>query len=149
MQFVIFLRPCFVSETREKRSPKYLVSETWGAPFIIGLLRSLFYSSSIFSVNIIYTLKCKNDPSNIRCQALNSRPLDCKSSPLSLDQGSHPASVLHLGCLCFIAWATGRTFQGRTIIPLWYEQKHSCHSSLHIVLITISIIRYWESDSLH
>ena len=32
MQFVIFLRPCFVSETREKQSPKYLVSESRGAP---------------------------------------------------------------------------------------------------------------------
>ena len=33
MQFVIFLRPCFVSETREKRSRKYLVSKSQGAPF--------------------------------------------------------------------------------------------------------------------
>ena len=32
LQFVIFSRPCFVSETREKRSPKYLVSESQGAP---------------------------------------------------------------------------------------------------------------------
>ena len=32
MQFVIFLRPCFVSETCEKWLPKYLVSESRGAP---------------------------------------------------------------------------------------------------------------------
>ena len=38
LQFVIFSRPCFVSETREKRSPKYLVSETRGAPMLSGLV---------------------------------------------------------------------------------------------------------------
>ena len=38
LQFVIFSRPCFVSETREKRSPKYLVIETRGAPMLSGLV---------------------------------------------------------------------------------------------------------------
>ena len=40
MQFVIFLRPCFVSETRKKWLPKYLVSESQGAPPMSLRLRS-------------------------------------------------------------------------------------------------------------